>query len=291
VASRDAPTPESAAAAIEGLRTSGPPRRIRALPRRILRAAQAPLASVNPRPVIVLGNQKAGTSAIAGLLAGATGSSVTLDLRNEQTARPAFIPCRLGQLPFGELVHRNRLDFSRDIVKEPNLSLLYPQIAEHFPDSPIVMIVRDPRDNIRSLLNWMRIPGDRPGVEERDPRTLTTVQRSVLDARWLGLPAGHYVESLAQRWNAIADVHLAHADRVRLVRYEEFCRDKPRAIAGIAASLGLAVTRDVSGEVDRQFQPRGDRSVTWPAFFGQNLSRITDACGDRMRVLGYAIGD
>ena len=254
---------------------------------RLRRAVREPFARINPRPVIVLGNQKSGTSAVAGLVASATRRSVALDLRNEQTASPAFIACRLGRLPFSELVRRNRLDFSRDIVKEPNLSVLFEQVRSTFPDSPVILIVRDPYDNIRSLLNWMRIPGDRrdipPGAAER----LTSVQRSVLHAGWLGIRANDYIESLAYRWNLIADVHLDEPDRVGLVRYEDFCADKAGVIGRIAELLGLAVRHDISGEVDRQFQPRGDRSVRRESFFGVNLARITALCEERMRRLGY----
>ena len=45
---------------------------------------------------------------------------------------------------------------------------------------------------------------------------------------------------------------------------------------------------DVQDELDRPFQPAGDRSVTWIDFFGpQNLARIESICGEEMRALGY----
>ena len=274
----------------ERLASSGPPPRLRAAPSRIVRAARSPFARVNRQPVIVLGNQKAGTSAIAALLGAATGSSVTLDLRNEQAAHPAFIRCRLGQAPFAELVRRNRLDFSRDIVKEPNLSLLYDELMDYFPRARIALVVRDPRDNIRSQLNWLRLTGDLADVDERHRRTLTTVQRSVLDSGWLGLPGANYVDALARRWSAVADVHLRHPERVRLVRYEDFCAGKVAAIGRLATELGMAAERDISADVDRQYQPPGDRRASWPEFFGpENLARITARCGERMQCLGYPI--
>jgi hypothetical protein len=271
----------------EELASFGPPLRLRAAPAWLMRRLRSPLARINPRPVLVLGNQKAGTSAIAGLLGAAAGASVTIDLRNEQTAHPLFIRCRVGDLPFAELVRRNRLDFSRDIVKEPNLSLLYDDLVSYFPDSPVVVIVRDPRDNIRALLNWMRLPGDAASLEEAGLAHLTTVQRSVIQSEWLGAAPGNYVDSLAHRWNLIADICLRHPGRVELVRYEDFCADKTAAIGRMAAAVGLRARRDIRDQLDRQFQPRGDRSVSWTGFFGQNLGRITALCGERMDRLGY----
>ncbi|HET7171598.1 MAG TPA: sulfotransferase domain-containing protein [Gaiellales bacterium] len=265
----------------------GPPLRLRAGPAWVVRRLRTPLARINPRPVIVLGNQKAGTSAIAGLLGAAADASVTLDLRNEQTAHPLFIRCRLGRLPFAELVRRNKLDFSRDIVKEPNLSLLYDQLVDYFPASPVILIVRDPRDNIRALLNWMRLPGSLASVDESDLTHLTTVQRSVLRSEWLGAAPGNYVESLAHRWNLIADISLRHPRRVELVRYEDFCADKTGAIGRTAAAVGLRASKDIHDQLDRQFQPRGDRSVSWSGFFEENLDRIMALCGGRMGRLGY----
>ena len=273
------------------LASFGPPLRLRAAPTWLMHRLRTPLARINPRPILVLGNQKAGTSAIAGLLGAAAGASVTIDLRNEQTAHPLFIRCRLGELPFAELVRRNKLDFSRDIVKEPNLSLLYDDLVQHFPRSPVILIVRDPRDNIRALLNWTRLPGGVGSVDESDLAHLTTVQRSVLRSEWLGATPGNYIESLAQRWNLIADVGLRHPRRVQLVRYEDFCADKVGAIGGAAAAVGLPVRHDIRDELDHQFQPRGDRSVSWTDFFGDNLERITSLCGTRMRALGYDMAD
>lgn len=269
------------------LTSFGPPLRLRAAPAWLLRRVRTPLARINPRPILILGNQKAGTSAIAGLLGAAADASVTIDLRNEQTAHPLFIRCRAGDLPFAELVRRNRLDFSRDIVKEPNLSLLYDDLVSHFPSSPVVLIVRDPRDNIRALLNWMRLPGDAPAVDGPGLAHLTTVQRSVIHSEWLGAAPGNYVESLAHRWNLIADIRLRHPERVRLIRYEDFCADKIGAIRRMADAVGLRARRDIRDQLDRQFQPRGDRSVSWTGFFGPNLERITALCGDRMARLGY----
>jgi hypothetical protein len=55
---------------------------IQATPLRVRRELATRRAEVNPRPVIILGNQKAGTSAITNLLAEMTGQSVSQDFRN-----------------------------------------------------------------------------------------------------------------------------------------------------------------------------------------------------------------
>lgn len=73
-------------------------------------------ARVNPSPIIVLGNQESGTSTIAVLLAKATRASVTLDFPC-WSYREAYRGTELIQT----FVDKNRIAFSRDIVKEPAL--------------------------------------------------------------------------------------------------------------------------------------------------------------------------
>jgi hypothetical protein len=107
---------------------------------------------VNPRPIFVLGNQKSGTTAIAALFARLSGQTVTLDLFRE-VWWPTYQGIPSGDVSFDAFVARNRWGFSRDIVKEPNLTLFPDALAERFPEARTIFVVRDPRDNIRSLLN------------------------------------------------------------------------------------------------------------------------------------------
>src|ERR1700693_67395 len=81
------------------------------------RTLLAPLVRVHARPVIVLGNHKAGTSAIAGLLGALAGVPVALELRKE-LKRDRYRAIHEGRVPFSKLIARNKLDFSRSIIKE-----------------------------------------------------------------------------------------------------------------------------------------------------------------------------
>jgi hypothetical protein len=242
---------------------------------------------VNPAPVIVLGNEKSGTTAIAALLAEHADRSVTLDI-------PALFgrraePLLSGERDFDRALRGLRFEFSRDVIKEPTLTWLYPQLRRSLPEARFVLIVRDPRSNVRSILNRVGLPGDL--------QRLTRDQRASIPRNWrwhfdrpdlLGLAPGGYVELAAARWNRAADTHLHDPDEVGLVRYEDFLADKAGFIAALAERVGLPHRRDVSAVVDRQFQSRGDRAVSWEAFFGeQNLAAIERTCEARMDELGY----
>ncbi|MGI8826262.1 MAG: sulfotransferase family protein [Chloroflexota bacterium] len=244
------------------------------------------VSRINPAPVVLLGNQKSGTTAIAVLLAKYTRLSVTNDMPS--IFEPVQTMLHSGELTMDEFVRRNRYDWSNDIVKEPSLTFLYPQVKAAFPRARFAMIVRDPRANIRSLLNRKKIPGNLTGLDLQGVSGMTTEWERILDNRWMGLSGDTYIESLAHRWNRAASVYLDNADRMILLRYEDFMADKAGAVAALARQLGLGGKRDVSSEVDVQYQMAGDRRIGWSEFFGaDNLRRIETICAERMRELGY----
>jgi hypothetical protein len=244
-------------------------------------------ASIHPHPLLVLGNQKSGTTAVAALLAEMVDLPVSLDLQRE-ILHPEIQRVRRGELSFERYVRKNRLDFSRDIIKEPSLTLCYDELAAYFPESRFVMVIRDPRENLRSILQRLRLPGNLERLDEGAMGALPAAWRLVLDGRWLGLRGDNYIEMLAARWNYTTDLYLRHAERTTLVKFEDFLEDKVGEIRSLAATLGLEERRDITSKVDKPFQPPGDRTVRWPEFFGDNLPRIEKICGERMKRFDYA---
>jgi hypothetical protein len=246
-------------------------------------------------PIFLLGNQKSGTTAIAGLLARMTGLSATLDVGRE-VKNPTFHRIPSGQVTFDQYVRRNRWAFANELIKEPNLTLFHPQLRERFPRARYVFILRDPRDNIRSLLNTLDLPGD---LEHLDPASYgPSNPRSnpgwplVFDSRWYGVGGDQYIEHLAERWRVMCDVYLKNRDDMTLCRYEDFDKDKVGTLESICRSLDLPAVNDIRTELDQQFQPRGDRSRSWAEFFGEaNLATIERVCVDGMRACGYAAND
>lgn len=246
------------------------------------------LNRVWPRPrgplVFLLGNQKSGTTAIAALLAECTGLACTLDMRAftvEEQDRLAS-----GSLAFESFVRSHAFEFSRPLVKEPALTFLADELRAAFPASRFVFILRDPRENIRSILNRLKLSGipDRPEPSGPVPEGW----RRVLDNRWLGIPSDHYIESMAERWNLALRAYESAPEETVLVRYEDFLADKLTSIRDLALRLGLAPRRDIRSKLDTQFQPRGDRDARPVDFFGPaNLDRIERICAPGMARYGY----
>lgn len=246
-------------------------------------------AVMHPQPIFVLGNQKSGTSIIAALLAKATGLSVSLDLVREYLSDgTVYIKLKKGKKDLQELIYRNKLDFSRQIIKEANLTPFFEDLIARFPDSRYVFIVRDPADNIRSQLNRWDIPGNQQSLSHKKMKSVKKSWHIVFNGEWLGFDGNGYVEMMSHRWRYMADIYLKNSDLMTLIRYEDFLEDKEKSILSLAEAIGLKPSNNIVDSVDVQYQSKGEAHVDLLTFFGyQNLENIYKICGDRMPEFGY----
>lgn len=254
-------------------------------------------ATPHADPVLVLGTQKSGTSAIAGLLGIATGLPTTIDLRRD-FERPLAPAVAEGRCSFARFLRRHAEGLASPIVKDPNLTFLLPRLRERWPEARIVFVRRDPVQTVRSVLDRLGIPGDLDALDEAGLASVPPGWRCVLDSRWCErlAPGGdvarrplHYVEELARRClladRVAAAAVSARPDRTFEVRYESFRADKAASIEALAERLGLAVRyrEALVAAVDRPFQPAGRAAKVDPAaFFGPNLPRLL-AAGEAVR--------
>jgi hypothetical protein len=251
-----------------------------------LQSARSLFASPFDHPVFVFGNQKSGTTAIAALLSRATGLSVTLDFPGAR--EPHLSRLLRGELSIERFVAANGYPLSKAIVKEPSLTLVADKFMEYFGSSKAVFILRDPRTNIRSLLARLSIPGDLDTLSLQDVWLPNATWRSIVEGRDLGSGYTHYIDVLADRWNAMAAIYLKHPDKYVLLRYEDFLEDKVAAINSLASSLNLEIITDITPFVDVQYQVVSDKRVGVRAFFGErNFSRIDTICSKYMDPLQY----
>jgi hypothetical protein len=254
------------------------------LNKRLIRERLLALFSTpNTAALFVFGNQKSGTSAIAGLLAGATGRRLITDFAGAQD--PFIGELIRGETAVSDFVSRNAWAFSAQMIKEPSLTFAAPALMTHFAKSRAAMVLRNPWHNIRSILERVDIRGDADRLT-LGQRRLNRTWRSILAGTDLGLPPAHYIDILAQRWLLAAEIAERLGDRAVIVRYEDFSQRKRETIETLARSLGLPVVADISEKLDHQFQPRG-RGADPAAFFGPNYARIAAICGTKAAQLGY----
>lgn len=257
--------------------------------RRIAQLLERFIYSVNPGPIIVLGNQKAGTSAVAHLLADCCGLSKTVDI--PELWPPAIIRILQGEEKLAALARRHPRPFSRDLIKEPHLTLIHPQLSELCPDARYVFVVRDPRSNIRSILNRLGIPGDLTELRV-DDYAMPEYWKPVLRSGVWGTDHEHYIGILADRWRQAALAYLRQRENMVLLRYEDFLEAKVQAIELLARELGMTPINDISEKVDVQFQPRGDHSISLSEFFGcRHLETIDRICLGQMTHFDYHPGE
>jgi len=241
-------------------------------------------------PIIVLGNQKTGTTVIAALIGQASGKQVTLDFMH---LYPTLTDRLLsGELSFTDMRRKCRYHMNQQILKEPGLTLFCDDLCLAYPRSKIVLILRDPRENIRSILNRLKLRGDWEQIPEEEMcrlrMTVAPEWLMVLEGDRFGHAGKNYVDSLARRCAICFNYALANRERFHIVRYEDFKEDKKNFIEGLCLELELDVSGDIQGLVDVQYQPKG-ASVDHLQFFGEeNLACIDAACLKYYKEFDYA---
>jgi len=243
----------------------------------------------NPSPIFILGNQKSGTSAIATLLGKLTATSTAIDLFYSGFKYSLFSDWKSQRITTKEFINKNKVEFAKIIIKEPHLSLFYTELKREFLDARFVMIVRNPVDNIRSILDRLNIDGTKNRLDKKDKKKIFHSWNLLFSNHWIGGNKQQYIEILAERWNIIMDSYFENKEDIILVRYEDFLKDKIGILNKLSKELGLKNTADISTLLDKAFQPKGKNSnQNLIEFFGEeNLNMITHLCKTNMVKLGY----
>ncbi|UOM36774.1 sulfotransferase [Acuticoccus sp. I52.16.1] len=272
----------------EMVSASLPARAVRRARHHVLTHLQHAFTRVNERPVIVLGNQKSGTSALVSLLAAAAGKRATNDIFTWYGDMEGELLA--GRMSFPEFVERARYHFSSAFVKDPSFTFMLPAVKTRFPEARFVFVVRDPRLNIRGILNRVEVPGT---LADLDAAAFAQVRAQrpgwlpVLDGRGV-VTEGTHVARLAHRCRIAMEIAAAHRTQWPVVRYEDFLADKPGTIAATLEAVGEQARHDIAPLADNPFQPPSRNRSTPADFFSPtNLTLIEEICGQAMTEFGY----
>ena len=232
-------------------------------------AYQKQIGKPNKDVIWVFGMQKSGTSAIAGLLAHRSGKTVTIDTPELWT--PHLEKLKSGQLSLKNHIYKNPYDFSKDIIKEPNATFLFDELKGIFKLKKYVVIIRNPFDTIRSILNRLGLPGDQSSININD-----------VNPNWRGIfnnNGNNYISDLCELWNeAYSNEDMINSKSCILVKYEDFVEDKTSFIDDLCRKLNLPLKYNIELIQDKNFQPKGDKNVDLANFFGYNYNIIKDNC-------------
>lgn len=245
-------------------------------------------------PILIFGNQKSGTSAICALLSQATGQSATLDIvRAIPNGKSLQYDLKHDDLTMRDVIQLYAYEFSKPIVKEPFLTLFYDDVVREFPNTRKVFVIRNPFDNIRSILNLYSLDGtmDDWSMLQEKPDNMSESGELIVDSDWItDQISSNPIESMAHRWCYCAEKYLNNKDdeMLHLVKYEDFVLNKKGYIETLSCKLSLEPVNDISGVVDVQYQPKGCHSLDLKRFFGEkNFQRIDQITKDIRGQLGY----
>lgn len=255
------------------------------------------IAPADNAQVVVLGHQKSGTTAIAALLARIADLEVSVDPLFQIDQGKGQAARRLITHPgtLGLLCRTHPQLLTKSIVKDPDLTFIFPTARKCYRNARFLFVVRDPRDVIRSICNRLGLlPTDWRGCPQAsDMKNGNEHWEMILSGRlprqYEGVQAPlTFVANLAYRWNRAAQIFLGSSGQMVLLKYEDFVREKEQSIAKIAADLGLAATGSIKDAVDVQYQPKGNSKTDWPTFFGRHsLCEIESICRRSMSEFGY----
>ena len=119
----------------------------------------------NKNALFIFGFQKSGTSVIAGLLAEMTGKSVTID--TPYFWYPYDHQIISGTLKIKDHVEKYSHPFSKQIIKEQTTIFFISKLQEYFILDSYCFIIRNPFDNIRSILNRLNLLGNKEDIDIR----------------------------------------------------------------------------------------------------------------------------
>lgn len=180
---------------------------------------------------------------------------------------------------FAEVVKENSRG-TRFLEKTPEHALRMDYILDHFPESKVVLVVRDPRDGVRSA------------------RKHPVIWSTFPDEDRLGGYLGVWSSSVH------AFFRHRHTTSVLLLRYEDFCRAPEDELKKVANHIGVEMqcqqleptsygNTDVSqAESHRRLQkPITTESIgTWQEELAEEeVRRIEQTLADEMLALGYSV--
>ena len=240
-------------------------------------------------PILILGNQKSGTSVISGLLGEISSKKTAIDLFYSGFKYSLFVKWKDKKISTKEFINKNKIEFAYEIIKEPHFSVFYQELKSQFPHSKFVMIIRNPFDNIRSILDRLDIDGNKENLEDSDKKKIFHSWNLVFDNHWIGGEKTQYIEVLSERWNIICNTYLENKKDMILIKYEDFLLNKEEIIKILSSKLKLDNNKEISHLLEKQFQIKGrKKDVDLTEFFGgENYQRIESICKENMKKLGY----
>eukprot|EP00039_Didymoeca_costata_P000993 m.48693 g.48693 ORF g.48693 m.48693 type:complete len:304 (+) comp10578_c0_seq1:80-991(+) len=247
--------------------------------------------------VILLGNQKCGTSIITALVASVSGKRAQIDFF--ATPQKIFLIRDIleGKIPWEDFfqLKRSCSDMKADIVKEADISPIFETLRNEFPKTNFGFVIRNPFDNIRSIYDRLKLSGKRTDYRwiKKEPVWRWICNCSMLHCDLDPGIKQNLIANLAWRWNYMVDIYLRHKNEFKaVIKYEDFSENKYHSIRDFAEQLELTPKQSLDEFMrlqGRQAQPRGKHHTMDPLLFfsKESVSLILNMTRSRMLAIGY----
>lgn len=216
----------------------------------------------NPPRLFVLGNQKSGTTVVADACARLLDETCQQDFPLERFHPTYHLISPRSRFYIDTVIERNLRCFTRGVVKEPGLTAHFQPLRVRYPTASFLFVVRDPIENIRSVLDRLGLVGP-DGIV---PQPVAYPWLSICFNLDLGeempshLDLDEMVARMARRWTYLVSIarRACEAGQAQLVRYEDFVRQPGPVLQQALEASGLIdVPVGVEDLLGRQHQHRG----------------------------------
>lgn len=221
------------------------------------------------------GSMRTGTNLLQRILCGAPTAHERLEEAGFLTGMMENYVAQVGQHPQRtlqyfesmEAVHlfqrRQLLDFfsqvrrrhpeARDLIlKKPELTRTFPELAQLLPEARFVVMIRDPRDTLASMISVGRKQAEAGKVS-----LLTRIGRDIPRL------CAHFNSFYERLWPALTRPEIAR--RTFLMRYEDLVSEPARAVGDLARFTGLALSPDALAD-------QGEKADTGPTPYRTELT-------------------
>jgi hypothetical protein len=211
----------------------------------------------NKKPrVIILGHQKSGTTAIATLIAKRASLSYTADIVRSHQHYHDWDSLHKKEIELSSFCKKYKYEFSKNLLKEPELSFFYNDLTMQFPTSKFIFVLRNPFDNIKSILSRLKINN------MKELKESTTYRNEVAKfPMWKNIlgDIDNPIPALCKRWNTLVDIYEANKENIYLLKYEDFSKNKTNVIDELCDYADVQHVNDINGLVNLQYQKKGSR--------------------------------
>lgn len=236
----------------------------------------------NPNAILLFGLNKSGTSATINLIAHSANISILDDFPYKLGDWDDVV---YGKENFIKYLNKHGYAFSKDLIRFPMNQQAIDFASSYFLMNKYIVTIRNPIDNIKSILSRLKLPGD---LESLD------VSKLNYHSNWIKMlnRKPHYIDSLIDCWNEAYSINeIINCPNAVIFKYEDFIDDKETYISQKVHELDLKPKNSIKEFVNVQYQPKGTGQNNLEFFGERNLSKIVNQTKPIAKNFGYDLNN